>query len=81
MSNMTCSENEETCETMVFNVTNGVVDFNGAFLRGTLSVKFGIYMRQTTILGGGVLDNCPTYFLSPYYYLFFKYIHIKATLY
>ncbi len=30
-------------------------------IKGTLSVKFGIYMRQMTIFGGG-LNNCPTYF-------------------
>jgi hypothetical protein len=45
---------------------------------GTLSVKFGIYMHQMTIFkgAGGVLDNCPTYFLSPYYYLiFYKYTY------
>jgi hypothetical protein len=34
----------------------------------TFSVKFGIYMYQVTIFRG-VLGNCPTYFLSPYYYL------------
>jgi len=27
----------------------------------------------------GVLDNCPTYFLSTSYYLILYYIHIKAT--
>jgi hypothetical protein len=39
-------------------------------LRGgaTFSVKFGIYMHQTTIFRG-LLGNCPIYFLSPYYYL------------
>jgi len=37
-------------------------------LRGTLNIKFGIYMRQTIILKG-VLNNCSTHFLSPYYYL------------
>jgi hypothetical protein len=47
---------------------------------GTFNVKFGIYVHQTTILRG-VLNNCSTYFLSPCYYLFKKYIHIKATLY
>jgi hypothetical protein len=36
--------------------------------KGTISVKFGIYMRQTTIFRG-VLNNCPYYFLSPYYCL------------
>jgi hypothetical protein len=36
--------------------------------RGTFSVKFGIFVRQTTIFRG-VLDNCPNHFLSPYYYL------------
>ncbi len=42
--------------------------------QGTLSVKFGICMCQTTIFYK-VLYNCPTYFLSAYYYLFFdKYI-------
>jgi hypothetical protein len=34
------------------------------FPKGTFSVKFGIYMCQTTILRG-VLYNCPTYFLHP----------------
>jgi hypothetical protein len=38
---------------MVFDVTSGVVDFNGALSRGTLSVKFGIYVRQMTIFRGG----------------------------
>jgi len=33
----------------------------------TLSVKFGIYVHQMTILkGGGVLKKILTYFLSPY---------------
>jgi hypothetical protein len=38
--------------------------------KGTFNVKFGIYMRQMTIFKG-VLDNCSTHFLSPYYYLIF----------
>ncbi len=47
------------------------------FLRGTFSVKCGIYVHQTTIYRGkGVLNNCPTYFLSPYYYLII-YIYIN----
>jgi hypothetical protein len=54
MSNMTCFESEETCETMVFDVKSGVMDFNGAFSRGTLSVKFGIYMHQMTTFKGGI---------------------------
>jgi hypothetical protein len=37
---------------------------------GTLNEKFGIYMRQRTIFKA-VLNNYPTYFLSPYYYLVF----------
>jgi hypothetical protein len=32
-------------------------------------------MRQTNIYKG-VLDNCPTYFLSPYYYMIIIYIYI-----
>jgi len=32
--------------------------------KATLSVKFGFYVRQTTILGG-VLDNFPTYLYHP----------------
>jgi hypothetical protein len=40
----------------------------GLVTLGTLSVKFEIYMCQTIIFGG-ILDNCPTYFLSLYYYL------------
>jgi hypothetical protein len=42
----------------------------------TLSVKFGIYVRQTTIFKR-VLDNCATNFLSPYYYLFFNIYVLK----
>jgi hypothetical protein len=34
--------------------SNAKVTSNGFFnLRGTLNVKFGIYMRQSTIWGGG----------------------------
>jgi len=40
----------------------------------TYSVKFKIYAHQTTIFKR-VLDNCPTYFLSSYYYLIFYYIY------
>jgi hypothetical protein len=36
---------------------------------GGFSVKFRIYVCQTTILG--VLNNCPTFSLSPYYYIYF----------
>jgi hypothetical protein len=54
MSNTTCSKNGNTGETMLLDIINGVVDFNGALLRGTLSVKFGIYMHQTTIFRGGI---------------------------
>jgi hypothetical protein len=32
--------------------------------KATLSVKFGFYVRQTTILGR-VLDNFPTYLYHP----------------
>jgi hypothetical protein len=41
---------------------------------GTLSVKFRIYVCQTSIFREGIrlLSNL---FLSPYYYLIFKYIH------
>jgi hypothetical protein len=35
-------------------------------MKGTLTVKFMIYMHKMTIFkgggGGGVLDYCPTYF-------------------
>jgi hypothetical protein len=50
------------------------------FPKGTISVKFEIYVCQMIIFRGGVFDNCPTYFLSPYYYIYI-YIYIKATLY
>jgi hypothetical protein len=41
-----------------------------------LNVKFGIYVRQMNIFRG-VLDNCSTYFLSPYYYLIFNIYILK----
>jgi hypothetical protein len=37
---------------------------------GTFSEKFGIYVHEMNIFRG-VLDNYPTYFSSPYYYLIF----------
>jgi hypothetical protein len=37
-------------------------------MKGTLNVKFGIYVRQMTIFKG-VLNDHLTHFLSPYYYL------------
>jgi hypothetical protein len=40
------------------------------YFGGTLSVKLMIYVHQMTIFRG-VLDKCPTYFLSLYYYLIF----------
>ena len=46
------------------------IKINVGFIRssGALSEKFGIYVHQTTIFRG-VLNNYPTCFLSPYYYL------------
>jgi hypothetical protein len=49
-------------------------------LERTLSVKFEIYLCQMIIFRG-ILNNCPIYFLSSYYYISFLYIHIKVILY
>jgi hypothetical protein len=57
-------------------IENALISKNYLGGGGTFNVIFGIYVCQMTIFRG-VLDNCPTYFLSPYYFFnFLIYMYI-----
>jgi hypothetical protein len=62
--NSTTNNNTSTTPTIALDIN---ANNNIKHLGGIFSVKFGIYMHQTTIFKR-VLNNCSTYFVSPYYY-------------